>query len=224
MRNTIKIFAFISAIALCICLCCSTFLMLDTAGTALAATESALTIEGNYAYIGEYPQTMETDETILAALATATQGADGYYTYNGNRYAKCVAEIQSEHGVYSDGSTPMSGETKYFKVEPIKWRILGKSADEDMLWLISVNVLDTHAWQTQATLDAETGKYVYTYTNSKGNTDSVPAYDWQSGTWTQSGSTVRISISGSWGINASCTISSDGDELSYNGSVAYRRE
>lgn len=169
------------SIALIVVMIFMSGILASNTGTAYAESESALTVEGDYAYIGEYPQTLETDKTILDALEAVVQGDDGYYTYNGERYAKSVAEIYTYEGggTYSDGSTPVSGEIKYFKVEPIKWRIINKSEDGDMLMLISDCVLDTHAWQTQYTGNTDTTDCVITITDDNGQEQQIPANDWQ---------------------------------------------
>ncbi|OQC14965.1 MAG: hypothetical protein BWX72_01115 [Firmicutes bacterium ADurb.Bin080] len=183
MKNVMKKILICFAVVM---LCIGQFAALSSLGgtdaVALAESESALTIEGDFAWIGEYPQTLCTDEATITALNSVAQGADGYYTVNGDRYAKCVAEIGSGGGgKYSDDSTPVSGETKYFKVEPLKWIVLDKNESEDMLMLISYQILDTHAWQTQYTegVDVYPGRSVTITVDIDGTATELPAYDWQ---------------------------------------------
>lgn len=136
--------------------------------TAYAATDtSALVIEGTIATIGEYPQTRETNTTVIAALNSATQDTDGYYVYDGTRYAKVVADIYPGGNNYKDGSSPVDGETVFCKVEPIKWIVLAQNGNE--LTLYSRDTLDVHAWQTQITGNVNSEDCVITDTTTAAN-------------------------------------------------------
>ena len=84
-----------------------------------------------YVYFGVWPQsvlpvysTVEVDETV-----SVTMGANTYYLgSDGNYYAKCeeYAWGTGDQYKYHDGTQPGRGgaTTRYFKVEPIKWRVL----------------------------------------------------------------------------------------------------
>ena len=77
--------------------------------------------EGNYIYFGEYPQ------TIKASNVTVTQTTDsrGYYLgSDGQYYAKVVADPYSNKIAFSNTDSVVEGVTYYFKVQPIRWRIL----------------------------------------------------------------------------------------------------
>jgi len=175
-----KLLSKITNFTLCVICLLGVFSVLvfgNTDTVAYAASESVLKIEGNSAWIGEYPQTVCNDEVTLTALASVSQSADGYYHYGGERYAKCVAKIYNEGGgLYSDGSTPVSDETKYFKVEPIKWIILSK--EENKYLILSETILDAHAWQTQYTGAADSTECKISV-DVNGVTTELPAYDWQ---------------------------------------------
>ena len=84
-----------------------------------------------YVYFGVWPQsvlpsgtTVTVDETVFVEM-----GANTYYLgSDGNYYAKCA---EKAHGIgdeykYHDGTQPGTGgtTTRYFKVEPIKWRVI----------------------------------------------------------------------------------------------------
>ena len=101
--------------------------------------------ENGYRYInyGSYPQTHVNDEKLLAKLNNLTQiNKRGYYEFEGKEYAK-VETKHSRYGAveetdiygkvvsvlypykYSSGKIIMEYRTiEWFKVEPIKWRIL----------------------------------------------------------------------------------------------------
>lgn len=73
---------------------------------------------------GEYPQTIKANEVTVGTSADTRGyylGSDGYY------YAKVTATPYSSGYTFSTGATVSSGTVYYFKVEPIKWRILSES-------------------------------------------------------------------------------------------------
>ena len=91
--------------------------------TAQTDTVQVYTREGDYIYFGEYPQTIKSSDVTVGDVADE----DGYYLgSDGERYAKVVADPHGRY-TFSDGSDVTDGETYYFKVEPIRWRILSES-------------------------------------------------------------------------------------------------
>ena len=88
-------------------------------------TEQVYTRSGNYIYFGEYPQTIKAADVTVGDVADE----DGYYLgSDGERYAKVVADPYNIRSYkFSDNSSVTSGNTYYFKVEPIRWRILSES-------------------------------------------------------------------------------------------------
>ena len=80
--------------------------------------------KGKYILFGEYPQTIKAQSVSIRGSADK----DGYYRgSDGERYAKVVANPYFDSATFSDGSAVTEGETYYFKVEPIRWRILSES-------------------------------------------------------------------------------------------------
>ena len=83
--------------------------------------------QGEYILFGEYPQTIKSSDVTVGDVADE----DGYYLgSDGERYAKVVADphpYSSSGYTFSDGSAVTRGNTYYFKVEPIRWRILSES-------------------------------------------------------------------------------------------------
>jgi uncharacterized repeat protein (TIGR02543 family) len=74
---------------------------------------------GKYVYIGSYPQTLVTSETVLGEI-NSTASADGFfYDKSDNKYVKIsIASAVNYNGtVYGAGSY-------FFKVEPLKWNVL----------------------------------------------------------------------------------------------------
>lgn len=83
--------------------------------------EMAYSRDGEYIYFGEYPQTIKTSEVTI----TETVNEKGYYLgSDGEWYAKvfCTSNISNQY--FSDGSKVSSGLEYYFKVEPIRWRMI----------------------------------------------------------------------------------------------------
>ena len=81
--------------------------------------------DGDYIYFGEYPQTLKSSTITILDFPPDERGyyrgSDGYY------YAKVVAAPYNGaiDYTFANGSTPVvNGQEYYFKVEPIKWRIL----------------------------------------------------------------------------------------------------
>ena len=80
--------------------------------------------DGGYILFGQYPQTIKAADVTVGDAADA----DGYYLgSDGERYAKVVASPHGSGYTFSDNSSVISGSTYYFKVEPIRWRILSES-------------------------------------------------------------------------------------------------
>ena len=104
------------------------------AETGLAATSSS-----TYIYFGVFPKTVvkqsedgsvlyeDDGETVLTIDETDSEtiGANTYYKgSDGEYYAKVTENPYKTSYTYSDNSTVSSGSTRYFKVEPIKWKVL----------------------------------------------------------------------------------------------------
>ncbi len=83
--------------------------------------------ENNQTYInlGRYPQTVVSDTSLIESLNNISKtNSLGYIEYNGEEYKKVIAEPIGYDFTFSDGSIIMLGEVYYFKVEPIKWKVL----------------------------------------------------------------------------------------------------
>ena len=79
---------------------------------------------GGYILFGQYPQTIKASNVTVGYVANE----DGYYLgSDGERYAKVVASPYESWYKFSDNSSVTSGNTYYFKVELIRWRILSES-------------------------------------------------------------------------------------------------
>ena len=88
---------------------------------------------GNYILFGSYPKTIKAN-----GITINENDIDDYGYYlgsDGERYAKIKAKTYSDHTgyVYTDGTEIVSGNEYYFKVEPIKWRILNEVNGEAII-------------------------------------------------------------------------------------------
>ena len=93
--------------------------------------------QGDYVYFGEYPQSLKADSvTVYTEDRTDARGyyrgSDGFY------YAAVTATPYN-----SSGYTFKNGSVYYFKVEPIKWRIVSEDQDQNMV-LICESILQNN--------------------------------------------------------------------------------
>ncbi len=91
-------------------------------------------------YFGDWPQSLKSKDVIVDEATAMTQGYFTYYKGNDeNWYVKCKENVYAYGLTYSDGITEVqqasSNSFKYFKVEPIKWRILSTNYDGKKLLL-----------------------------------------------------------------------------------------
>ena len=82
---------------------------------------------GDYVYFGLYPQTIKEDNVTI----TDTTNEQGYYLGSDNEwYAKITAKPKETGYAFSNGEKIYSNSTYYFKIEPIKWRILNENENK----------------------------------------------------------------------------------------------
>ena len=99
----------------------------DTPTQLPSGTSGTAGTDATYMYFGEWPQ------TIIASGVTVNESIskeNGLFTYyygsDGAWYVKQAEEAYGTDYTYSNGTSVAQGGTsyKYFKVEPIKWRVL----------------------------------------------------------------------------------------------------
>jgi len=91
--------------------------------------------DGNYIYFGEYPQTIKADNVTI----TDTTDSRGYYLgSDGCYYAKLKATPCTSYYTFTTGEVIDGGNVYYFKVEPIRWRILSEENGEAFLLCDSI--------------------------------------------------------------------------------------
>lgn len=106
------------------------------------------TYDGNYIYFGEYPQSLKAD----AVAVTETTDSRGYYLgSDGAYYAKVTATPYNSAYTFSMGESVADGEIYYFKVEPIRWRILFE--DTETAFLFCDNIIANKAFDAKQNND-----------------------------------------------------------------------
>ena len=97
--------------------------------------------QGEHILFGCYPQTIKSSGVTVGDVADG----DGYYLgSDGERYAKVVADPNGSGYTFSDGSAVTEGTTYYFKVEPIRWRILSES--DGSAFILADGIIDNKAY------------------------------------------------------------------------------
>ena len=120
----------------------------DTSSTSSDVTSDGGNHEtGETISYGQYPQTRVSDNSLIAQLELlVSPNAVGFYEYNGGYYFKETSHLLEESlridgGCFFNDDTPISDNTPYwFKVDPIKWRIVDE--DESSYTLFSDVILD----------------------------------------------------------------------------------
>lgn len=86
--------------------------------------------EDSIIYFGEYPQTLKADSVTVEATADER----GYFLGSDNAYyAKVIASPYEAGYKFTSDATVTSGVEYYFKVEPLKWRIVSESDGNALL-------------------------------------------------------------------------------------------
>ena len=124
----------------------------DTEVTLTPKWTDTITINNiKYYYLGEYPQTKVTNKETIKTLNERIPNYLGYCELDGEYYAKVVYD-KNETVYFNDGEKAVKGETYYFKVEKVLWRML----DEKNNIVITEYVLDALSFYDS---DLERKKY-----------------------------------------------------------------
>ena len=92
-------------------------------------------LDGKTILFGTYPQTIKANNVTI----TDTTNDKGYFLgSDGEWYARVVATPYRTNYKFSNGAPVKEGATYYFKVEPIKWRILSENNGKAILMCDSI--------------------------------------------------------------------------------------
>lgn len=149
----------------CVCTKCGKTSHKVTSGCTCSkcGEEHALMVENgycrheNYVYFGYYPQTIKSSSV---SITSKTVDENGYYTGSDNKkYAKVVATPYADTYTFSTGSTITTGTAYYFKVEPIKWRIL--TEEDNKAFLFCESIIDAQCFNCYTSNKTMSGKTIY---------------------------------------------------------------
>ncbi|MBO4704282.1 MAG: SUMF1/EgtB/PvdO family nonheme iron enzyme [Spirochaetaceae bacterium] len=111
---------------------------------------TAGTEDTSYALFGDWPQTIKASGVNIDTAQTLTRGSFTYYKgSDGNWYAKRSASPYPTNSNYtcSGGTTLVNGTEYYFKVEPIKWRVITEDYNSTgKKLLLAENILIAHRY------------------------------------------------------------------------------
>ena len=114
--------------------------------------------DGGYILLGYYPQTVKTSDVTI--INETQPEANGYYKgSDGEYYERVVANPYETNYTFSDGTSITSGQTYYFKVEPLLWRILTENYNGTGNALVVSNmIIDATLYQSNY---IQSGDYYY---------------------------------------------------------------
>ena len=88
------------------------------------------TRDGDYIYLGEYPQSIKEESVEITHVVDSRGyylGSDGFY------YAKLLSKVRTTVYKFTNGEGIEKEKEYYFKVEPIRWRILSEENGEALI-------------------------------------------------------------------------------------------
>ncbi|SEQ72739.1 Listeria/Bacterioides repeat-containing protein [Treponema bryantii] len=88
-------------------------------------TDGTAGADWTYVEFGRWPQTRKKDNiTVDESKTRENEGFISYLGSDGEWYVKVSENPYRDNYIYSDGTPVSTGKITYFKVEPIKWRVL----------------------------------------------------------------------------------------------------
>lgn len=112
---------------------------------------NAFVRDDNYIYYGEYPQTIKVEDVTITSITDERGywlGSDGCY------YAAITATPYGKDYTFTSGDSITNGETYYFKVEPIRWRILSTNGETALI--LCDSIIENMAYQPNCTYGSST--------------------------------------------------------------------
>ena len=137
-------------------------------------TDGSAGTEATYCTFGDWPQTIKDASVTVDETKSVSMGLYTYYLGSDNNYyAKCWENAYADSYTYSDGTAAAqrsANSEKYFKVEPIKWRVLNPSAEGNKILLaesiLTANMAYYDYYDVNRTIEGET-VYPNNYEHSK---------------------------------------------------------
>ena len=117
-----------------------------------------ISADGKTMSYGLYPHTNVNDPTLISSLdSLTTPESNGWYLYDGDYYAKVIAEPDNSSNTFDNGTVIVEGTTYWFKCEPIVWNVLSNTNGE--YYIVSSVLLDVHCYYNSTsdrTIDDQT--------------------------------------------------------------------
>ena len=119
--------------------------VLGTIVVSIGHSDTPYTRDGDIIYFGEYPQTLKADSVTVSE----TPDSRGYYLGSDKAYYERIVAYPYESGYkFSNGQTITEGTAYYFKVEPIKWRII--SENNGNATLVCESIIDAYRFDEES--------------------------------------------------------------------------
>lgn len=144
-----------------------------------AGTDGSAGTSGEYVYFGDWPQTLKDPSVTIDESNSMVSGAFTYYMGSDDCwYAKCKENAYASEYKYSDGTTTVAQDAansyQYFKVEPIKWRVVSRDYEStgkallvaEKILYTGVSYYDANGSNARRTIDGAT-VYPSNYKHSK---------------------------------------------------------
>lgn len=115
-----------------------------------SGTDGSAGKSGTYVLFGDWPQSVKAKNVSVDERESLKKGGFVYYLGDdGNYYVKVLERAFNPSLTYSDGSNAISKKSaeksyRYFKVEPIKWRLVTKNYNQkNYTLLIAESILES---------------------------------------------------------------------------------
>ncbi|MBQ7159828.1 MAG: HAMP domain-containing protein, partial [Treponema sp.] len=131
----------------------------ETPEILLDGTNGTAGTNATYVYFGDWPQTIKAESVTVDETKTIVKGANTYYLGSDNYYyARCKENGYNANYKYSDGTyvkkLPQKSDElesiKYFKVEPIKWRVLKEENGKSLLLAENILAADIPYYESES--------------------------------------------------------------------------
>lgn len=123
-----------------------------------------------YIYIGYWPQRQIVDTDTLEALEKINKVNDrGYIEYNDMEFLKYTVvnnwiyaeDDQSGSSIFENATGFKPGDTYYFLVEPVLWKVMQYNSFTKQAVLIADNIIDSRSYQTNKSARTIEGETIY---------------------------------------------------------------
>ena len=105
-----------------------------------SGTDGSYGTKGTYVLFGDWPQTVKADDITVSSEPENINGFECYKGSDGYYYVKAEAEPYDYFYEFSTGNYIDFNEVYYFKIEPIKWRVVTNNYQGGKL-LVAENIL-----------------------------------------------------------------------------------